>query len=201
MLSLTTNITSIKSLSEIPENEQALFKGTVSDDIHVIETEETIFYPQGGGQPSDVGTFRGSDGEVVFEVIIVRNAPDKGRILHFGRYEKAEARFKEGEEVSFLPGIHVSCFVFYATMLKHTSSQIKQDIDAEKRLLYSRIHTAGHVLGLAVGELKDLIPDVVDTKAQHYPDAAYVEFRGSIDGKHKDAIQVFILFVVIRRLF
>lgn len=66
---------------------------------------------------------------------------------------------------------------------------MKQEIDGQKRLLYSRIHTAGHILGLAVGQLPDLIPDVVDTKAQHYPDAAYVEFKGFIDGKHKDAIQ------------
>lgn len=68
--------------------------------------------------------------------------------------------------------------------------QIKQNMDGEKRFLYCRIHTAGHVLGLAVGELKGLAPNVVDTKAQHDPDAAYVEYRGSIDDKNKDAIQV-----------
>jgi Ser-tRNA(Ala) deacylase AlaX len=68
----------------------------------VIETEETIFYPQGGGQPSDVGTFKSSDGNVSFDAIIVRNAPEKGRILHFGRFEKGDAGFKEGDEVSLL---------------------------------------------------------------------------------------------------
>lgn len=39
---------------------------------------------------------------------------------------------------------------------------------------------------------RSAVPDfaeVTELKAQHYPDAAFVEFRGIIDGKHKDAIQ------------
>lgn len=56
----------------------------------------------------------------------------------------------------------------------------------------------GHVVGLAVRHLSTgsgdrcAVPglaDVTELKAQHYPDAAFVEFRGLIDGKHKDAIQ------------
>ena len=37
--------------------------------------------------------------------------------------------------------------------------------------------------------LAETIPDVIELKAQHYPDAAFVEFCGHIDGKHKAAIQ------------
>lgn len=129
----------------------------------MLITEETIFYPQGGGQPTDVGTITSLTTKTLFNVLIVRNAPGK-RTLHFGTFASPDSTFASGEEV-------------------------KQEIDAQKRLLYSRIHTAGHILGLAVGKLPELIPDVVDTKAQHYPDAAYVEFKGFIDGKHKDAIQ------------
>ena len=104
----------------------------------------------------------------------VRNAPQK-RTLHLGTFPEGSAPFAVGEEV-------------------------KQSIDGAKRLLYSRLHTAGHILSLAVNELGPLIPDVVDTKAQHYPDAAYVEFRGLIDGKHKDAIQEKTDELVARRL-
>ena len=58
-----------------------------------------------------------------------------------------------------------------------------------KHDLNCRLHTAGHIVGVAVHHLAQLIPDVVELRAQHYPDAAFVEFRGLIDGKHKAAIQ------------
>lgn len=151
--------------SELPEAEQALFKTQLpgATTALVLVTSETIFYPQGGGQPSDVGTMQSVSGSSIFNVQLVRNAPQK-RTLHLGTFSEVSTPFVPGEEV-------------------------KQAIDGVKRLLYSRLHTAGHILGLAVSELGPLIPDVVDTKAQHYPNAAYVEFRGLIDGKHKDAIQ------------
>jgi Ser-tRNA(Ala) deacylase AlaX len=33
------------------------------------------------------------------------------------------------------------------------------------------------------------VPEVTELKAQHYPDAAFVEFRGLIEGKFKEDIQ------------
>jgi Ser-tRNA(Ala) deacylase AlaX len=158
-------VVSVTLYADLPEAEQALFKQLLpgAANASVVVTSETIFYPQGGGQPSDVGTMKSVSGSSSFDVQLVRNAPQK-RTLHLGTFAEGSAPFAPGEEV-------------------------KQVIDGEKRLLYSRLHTAGHVLSLAVAELRDLITDVVDTKAQHYPDAAYVEFRGLIDGKHKEAIQ------------
>jgi len=59
-----------------------------------------------------------------------------------------------------------------------------------------RIGQAGHraaegVLqrGLAVRQLADLIPNITEVKAQHYPNAAFVEFQGVIDEIHKSAIE------------
>lgn len=100
ILELRTKITSIKSISELPETEQALFKGPSSDNFSVVETEETIFYPQGGGQPSDVGTFSSVDGGAEFEVIIVRNSHDKEHILHFGTFPGHKNTFSVHQEVS-----------------------------------------------------------------------------------------------------
>jgi Ser-tRNA(Ala) deacylase AlaX len=68
----------------------------------------------------------------------------------------------------------------------------KQDIDVAKRVLHSRIHTAGHIIGLAAAALKAegvIDKDVVDGKASHYPGAAFVEFVGLIPGDKKAAIQ------------
>ena len=67
---------------------------------------------------------------------------------------------------------------------------ILQELDMEKRNLYSRLHTAGHVLGAAVRHLlQDSVPDFDELKASHDPVSASCEFRGLIDGKHKTAIQ------------
>lgn len=65
-----------------------------------------------------------------------------------------------------------------------------QKIDAEKRLLYSKYHTAGHVLGAAVRHLlENEVPNFDELKASHFPDSAACEFQGSIDGKWKPEIQ------------
>lgn len=67
-----------------------------------------------------------------------------------------------------------------------------QSIDVEKRLLHSRIHTAGHILGLAAAALKKegiLDPSIIDGKASHYPGAAFVEFSGLIPSDKKSALQ------------
>lgn len=68
----------------------------------------------------------------------------------------------------------------------------EQQIDAHKRILHSRIHTAGHVIGLAAAALRRegvLDERIVDGKASHYPGAAFVEFVGLIAGDKKAAIQ------------
>ncbi|GKT59916.1 alanyl-tRNA synthetase [Colletotrichum tofieldiae] len=90
-------------------------------------------------------------------------------ILHFGRFipvDGAVARFDAGEE-------------------------LQQHVDAEKRNLHSRLHTAGHVMSLAIHALcrEVVLPPLTESKASHYPDSAAVVFNGTIEGKHKDVIQ------------
>ncbi|MFP4178737.1 MAG: alanyl-tRNA editing protein, partial [Spirochaetaceae bacterium] len=59
-----------------------------------VQLDRTAFYPEGGGQPADLGTIGG------VEVKDVKKA--EGRILHYLSFpiEELEERFKEGEEVS-----------------------------------------------------------------------------------------------------
>jgi Ser-tRNA(Ala) deacylase AlaX len=160
---LSTTVTSIISFSSLPEANQLLYKPGTSQD-HVLITPATIFHPQGGGQPSDVGTI--SSPNSVFNVGAVRmDAIHDGQVLHFGRFKDPEHVFKEGEEV-------------------------EQAIDVEKRLLYSRYHTAGHVLGAAVRSLLEKEVEGFDElKASHFPDSAGCEFQGLIEGKWKEGIQ------------
>lgn len=153
---------SVRSATSLEEANQSLFK-QASDDDHVVITEQTIFHPQGGGQPSDVGIMKSPTS--TFNVSAVRmDAVSSGQVLHFGRFE-GDSTFAEGDQVT-------------------------QEIDTEKRLLYSRLHTAGHVLGAATRKLlEDKIEGFDELKALHFPDAASCEFAGSIEGKWKDAIQ------------
>jgi Ser-tRNA(Ala) deacylase AlaX len=130
----------------------------------VLITPETIFHPQGGGQPSDTGTI--STSSVIFNVLSVRmDSVTEGQVLHYGRFTTPDTIFKEGEPVT-------------------------QTIDSEKRLLYSKYHTAGHVLGAAVRHLLEKeVQNFDELKASHFPDSAACEFQGSIDGKWKPEIQ------------
>jgi Ser-tRNA(Ala) deacylase AlaX len=162
-----TRITAIRSYHDLPEPEKALYKAGDEQTL-VIEMNETIFYAQGGGQPFDVGTMIGRDSddkEATFDVQSVRSAQE-GRILHFGVLNGKSEMFANG-------------------------SMVEQHIDGKRRDHNSRSHTAGHIVALAVRKLAETIPElrVIDLKAQHYPDASYVEFGGTIDGKFKDEIE------------
>ena len=161
-------VVAIQPLSVLSDAEQGLFK-TGSENTYALETNETIFYAQGGGQPFDTGYIEAtSHGEKRPQFIVeaVRNASE-GRILHFGHFEDPiTAKLEAGD-------------------------MVEQHIDGAKRDLNSRIHTAGHIIALSIRRLAQQEPylKVTELKAQHYPDTSFVEFQGSIDGRFKEAIQ------------
>lgn len=162
---LQTLVTSIRPFGSLEEENKVLFKQATAED-YAVSTEKTIFHPQGGGQPSDVGEIKSASG-VRFTVSSARmNAIRDGQVLHVGRFNPADSEvFKEGDTV-------------------------EQAIDVEKRLLYSRYHTAGHVLGSAVRHLlENEIEGFDELKASHFPDSASCEFQGSIAGDKKASIQ------------
>lgn len=105
----TYKFTETATFVEMRENERG--KAVILD--------RTIFYPQGGGQPSDTGTIKGSSG--VFKVTFVGLDPD-GTVWHFGEFESGS--FSEGETVEL-------------------------SIDEEKRRLHAQIHSAGHLIDVA----------------------------------------------------
>lgn len=165
----TTKILSIVPVSALTKPDQSLIKD-LSDIEHAVITDSTIFHVQGGGQPSDTGIMTSdvaTKADSSFEVKSVRHPAQGSQILHLGRFVPVGAtRLDAGEEV-------------------------QQYVDAAKRNLYSRLHTAGHILGLAINALcrEGVLPPLTESKASHYPDAAAVEFGGILEGKHKDVIQ------------
>jgi Ser-tRNA(Ala) deacylase AlaX len=162
----TSSITSMHALSSLPQETQSLFKPPPDSTPFVLTTPSTIFHAQGGGQPSDTGVIRCTSSSSTFHVHQVRKVDPT--ILHMGVFSPSESA--EGFE----------------------GKEGEQSIDVEKRVLHSRIHTAGHVIGLAINQLiaeGSLPSDIIDGKASHYPGAAFVEFSGLIPGTAKEAIQ------------
>ncbi len=111
--------------------------------------DQTIFYPQGGGQPSDHGEIHTENG--VFKVTDVRLDED-GVVHHFGAFTKGN--FSIGETV-----------------------QLR--IDIERRVENAKIHSAGHLLDIAVGKVG--ISDIKATKGYHFPNGPYVEYEGTLE--------------------
>lgn len=174
---LKTQILSVRPFAALEEANKGLFKHTSDEEDHVVITKETVFHPQGGGQPSDEGymttptdgTANGTESPA-FQVKAVRtDVVNDGQVLHVGRFINGAS----ASSPAFQPG-----------------AAVEQAIDVDKRMHYSRLHTAGHVLGAAVRHLLEKeIEGFDELKASHFPDTAACEFQGSIEGKWKPEIQ------------
>lgn len=126
-----------------------------------IELDQTIFYPQGGGQPCDIGAITSQD--ATFTVTDVRLVDGVAR--HFGAFS--------GQPFSV--GQQVTC-----------------TIDSVRRMINSRIHSAGHVIDKALFELGyTWMPG----KSYHFPNGPYIEYSGSLNG-----VDVVALIADIERL-
>lgn len=94
-----------------------------------IILDKTIFYPQGGGQPSDTGYIFTDTAR--FQVDFV-SLDEQNTVYHFGEFEKGV--FETGEKVTM-------------------------KIDVEARKLHTRIHSAGHLIDCAVQNINTtLVP-------------------------------------------
>ncbi len=107
-----------------------------------IILDQTIFYPQGGGQPFDTGKITAPGKE--FAVKDVRN--HDGCVHHYGE----GAQFNNGEKVQLA-------------------------IDKERRTLNSRLHSAGHLIDVALAKHGYRLEP---GKGYHFPDAPFVEYIG-----------------------
>ncbi|KAJ5240177.1 hypothetical protein N7468_004796 [Penicillium chermesinum] len=156
---LTTEVVSYQPIASLSEDDQSLAKN-VDPEYAAMTTRQTILYAQGGGQPSDTGTIGAVDQEPGFTVSLVRKAPD-GRILHFGKSVASNTAFTEGQAVV-------------------------QKVDSAKRDYHSRLHTGGHILGVA---MEVLMPEMKEVKANHFPKEASLEYEGLLYNDSKPLLQ------------
>lgn len=88
-----------------------------------IKLERTVFYPQGGGQPSDIGVIYSPLAR--FQVKAAETDKADDNVWHIGDFE-GDARFAEGDEVTAA-------------------------VDEPTRRLHARLHSGGHLIDMAVG--------------------------------------------------
>jgi len=119
----------------------------------LITLDKTCFYPKGGGQDYDQGYISSESGKFRVEEVYL---DEDGVVNHIGNFE--EGSFTEGEGVLL-------------------------EVDQERRVLNTRLHSAGHLLDMAVDALGyDWIPG----KGAHYPDMSFVEYSGTWDPEKRD---------------
>lgn len=130
----------IQKVSKVAEEEN----GTGE---YEVTLDQTVFYPQGGGQPSDKGEIL-SESNGVFSVQKVTKNRETMEIVHRGTFKNEP----------FNSGTMVKC-----------------QIDKELRLLHARYHSAGHVLDLALIALQ-VYDKWWPKSGNHAPAGAYVEY-------------------------
>ncbi|WP_323960035.1 hypothetical protein GC088_00865 [Arthrobacter sp. JZ12] len=124
---------------------------TVLDDGRLdIELDRTCFYPRGGGQDWDTGTIR--SGDVTVEIDEVR-LDENGTVHHLGQ---------PGGPTEGGPAVS-------------EGADVVLEVDADRRSLNTRLHSAGHIVDLAVERLG--LP-WVPGKGAHYPHMSFVEYSG-----------------------
>ena len=121
----------------------------------VIFLDQTIFHPQGGGQPYDTGYIKTS--KAVFEVNEVRFI--EGVVHHIGIF--TEGNFAAGDDVQLI-------------------------IDQSRRVHNCKIHSAGHVVDVAMSNIGFRFPP---NKGYHFPDSPYVEYIGIIPPEEREAVR------------
>ena len=127
-------------------------------ELYQLVLDRTIFHPQGGGQPGDRGLISSADGSVKFLVTDLKARDDA--VMHIGRYIDPEKKFE---------------------MLDPTTLTI----DADWRMLNTRIHSAGHLVALAMRRAgRDLKPG----KGFHFYEGPYVEFLGDIPASERESL-------------
>ncbi|OTA19228.1 alanyl tRNA synthetase-related protein [Xenorhabdus beddingii] len=120
-----------------------------NDGRYSVRLKSTLFHPQGGGQPSDIGWIN--------EVAVVHVAMEEGEIIH-------------------------------QTTAPVTQGNAFARVDGELRQLYSRLHSAGHLIGHVV-ELAIWHP----IKAHHWPGESKVVFKAREDAQNVSAEDIQVI--------
>ncbi|HQU08337.1 MAG: hypothetical protein B7X06_00025 [Verrucomicrobia bacterium 21-51-4] len=152
-------ITALSYLHDTYQSEQVAQVLEIAQDEEgtYLVVNQSIFYPQGGGQPSDAGV-------LIFAVGPVTAATSPAEFPQSARLEVQSVRFKEGQVRLYGPWDP-----------EWEGQWVLQQIDLATRLAHARLHTAGHLIHAVMTELD---PSLQAQKGYHFPQGPYVEFAG-----------------------
>jgi Ser-tRNA(Ala) deacylase AlaX len=114
----------------------------------LIHLSKTIFHPQGGGQPSDSGRLIAKESICNVEDVQIDRAKDRV-LLKVKKFEGIDGILEKGRLLDL-------------------------EIDETKRRLHARIHSAGHLLDVAV---KENGLDWVPGKGYHFVDGLPAHYK------------------------
>ncbi|KNH07518.1 Threonyl/alanyl tRNA synthetase SAD [Perkinsela sp. CCAP 1560/4] len=126
-----------------------------------IVLKETCFYPAGGGQLSDVGEIFGPGWTV--QVTKVCRDNDSSTIRHLGIFLPNQAD---------VPASSESKDIFAK------GTEVQLEVNLKIRELHSRLHSAGHLLDIALLDKLGYGDILRVLKACHHPKMAAVEYEG-----------------------
>lgn len=116
------------------------------DDGDYIIPLQTIFHPQGGGQPDDEGNLV-NDG-IEYRVHKLEGDKKEGDIKHYYDMPEGAPLLKEGQTIAM-------------------------SIDRSQRMLFAAYHTAGHLIAELLAQQ---YPSLVGVKGNHFPGQGAVVF-------------------------
>jgi Ser-tRNA(Ala) deacylase AlaX len=121
--------------------------------------DRTVMHAQGGGQPTDVGRLEITATGVSVDVSKVLIDRETGVATHFGTLSgKTPPRVGDSATVK---------------------------LNVSQRRILSECHTAGHVVDSAMARCGKLMEP---TKAYHFLDGPYVEYKGSVPIEERDSV-------------
>lgn len=136
-----------------------------------IILEDTVMYPQGGGQPCDYGIITilesspkdddDNNQHPILSIPISKVNIDKntGIVTHDGNIDSTV----EEKIIS---------------MLKSGSIVVQVTIDEKRRRILSECHTSGHLVDNAMAKIGQT--SFIPTKGYHFLDGPYVEYKGAV---------------------
>ncbi len=125
----------------------------------IVLLDETVFYPQGGGQPSDVGTIKPLDDAAgaTLHVRMVKEDGESGNVEHQCTFASSQPDATLEDVMRAFP----------------CGSKVRVAIDGELRMLHARVHSGGHMLS-HVAEQRGW--PIVGINGYHFPAGPYVDY-------------------------
>jgi len=77
------------------------------------------------------------------------------------------------------------------------NEMVELEVDQERRQLHAKLHSGGHLVDMAVYEIK---PEWIPSKGYHFPQGPYVEYKGSVSEDEKENLKPMLEKIMDERI-